>query len=84
MRKFLFSLIFIGLTFTSIWFNLSSNYTEESIHNKALYISNKIDSPIEIYDNDDLLAREIKIIFPLPFYNTWHKDIVLFILYYPF
>ena len=56
MRKFLFSLIFIGLTFFSIWFGLSFNYTEESIHSKTLYLSNKIDPPIEIYSDIDLLS----------------------------
>ena len=56
MRKFLFSLIIIGLTFACIWFGLSFNYTEEGLHSKALFLSNKIDPPIEIYDNDDLLS----------------------------
>ena len=56
MRKFLFSLIIIGLIFSSIWFGLSFNYTKENIHSKTLYISNKIDPPIEIYNNDDLLS----------------------------
>jgi len=56
MRKFLFSLIIIGLTFACIWFGLSFNYTEEGLHSKALFLSNKIDPPIEICDNDDLLS----------------------------
>ncbi len=56
MRKSLFSLIIIGLIFTSICFGLSLNYIEEHPRNKALFLSNIIDSPIEIYDNDDLLS----------------------------
>jgi len=56
MKKILFSLLIIGLVFFPIWFNISFNYTEENIHNKVLYLSNKIDSPIEIYNNNDLLS----------------------------
>ncbi len=56
MRKIAFSLLTIGLIFSSIWFGLSFNYTEESIHSKTLYLSNKIDPPIEIYSDIDLLS----------------------------
>ncbi|KKK99607.1 hypothetical protein LCGC14_2631070, partial [marine sediment metagenome] len=56
MRKIAFSLLTIGLIFSSIWFGLSFNYTEESIHSKTLYLSNKIDPPIEIYNDIDLLS----------------------------
>ena len=46
----------MGLIFYSIWVGLSINYIEESKNSKTLYISNKIDPPIEIYNNNDLLS----------------------------
>lgn len=56
MRKIAFSLITINLILTFIWVGLSFNYTEESIHSKTLSISNKIDPPIEISNDNDLLS----------------------------
>jgi len=56
MRKILFSLIIIGLIFSSIWGGLSINYIEENKSSETLYISNKIDPPIEIYNNNDILS----------------------------
>jgi len=56
MRKIAFSLLTIGLILSSIWVGLSINYIEESKSSETLYISNKIDPPIEIYDNNDLLS----------------------------
>ena len=56
MRKIAFSLLTIGLILSSIWVGLSINYIEESKTSETLYISNKIDPPIEIYDNNDLLS----------------------------
>ena len=56
MKKIEFSLMIIGLIFSSIWGGLSINYIEESKSSETLYISNKIDPPIEIYNNNDLLS----------------------------
>jgi len=46
----------IGLIFSSIWGGLSINYIEENKSSETLYISNKIDPPIEIYNNNNLLS----------------------------
>jgi len=56
MRKIAFSLLTISLILSSIWVGLSINYIEESKSSETLYISIKIDPPIEIYDNNDLLS----------------------------
>jgi len=56
MRKILFSLLIMGLLFSSIWVGLSINYIEESKNSETLYISNKIDPPIEIYNDNDLFS----------------------------
>ena len=56
MKKIAFSLLIIGLILSSFWVGLSTKYNEESIHSKSLSISNKIDPPIEIYNNNDLLS----------------------------
>ena len=56
MKKIEFSLLTIGLIFSSIWGGLSINYIEENKSSETLYIYNKIDPPIEIYNNNDLLS----------------------------